>query len=145
MPFLWTGRAERETLMDKTVISDRARARQKINAELRKKGKDIPGAQEIGELIQDDLDIQVLAFKQANDMDDASESELTQVWPDVMGYVNDRPLNQDAMETLVALSEQYSIHEVVAIVDYITFGGTISLDVIADEPELQIKWRTIAT
>jgi hypothetical protein len=144
MPFLWIGQTERETLMnDKPAISPRAKAQQLINDELRKKGKDVPGAQEIGELIQDDLDAHLLEFKQVNAMEGDDEAKL-QWWIDFMGYINGRPISQDAARTLTVLAEQYSVHEIAAIVDDIRILG-ITLDVVAEEPNLQINWRVIGT
>lgn len=126
-------------MSDKPAISPRAKAQQLINDELRKKGKDVPGAQEIGELIQDDLDAQLLEYRQVNAMEGDDESKL-QWWLDFMEYIDGRPIGQDAIATLTALARQYSVHEVVAIVDDIRILG-IALDVVAEEPDLQINWR----
>jgi hypothetical protein len=129
-------------MSDKTDISPEARAQQKINDELRKKGQNVAGAQEIGELFQCEMDEILLEWRQANGMVGASMIELIPRWPDVLDYINGRPLRQKAIATFVALSKQYGIHQVVAIVDNMRIQN-YTFDVIAEEPDLQINWRVI--
>jgi hypothetical protein len=124
---------------DKTAISPRAKLMQQIHDELRKQFKDVPGAHQVGELMQDELDAALLAFKIAHNLNEATATELTQRWPEIIDFINGRALRAETIVALTALTRQYSVYEIVAILDS-TQLMSFTLNVLVEEPDLQVAW-----
>lgn len=128
-------------MSEKNVISPMAQAQQRINAMLRNNGEDIPGASEISDSVQDDLDMQFFVFKKMKGAENASMADLVSVYSEFIDYMDGRPLTKMIAARLSDAIKQYSLHEVVAIIDHIKLSF-FELNVITEEPELQVNWIT---
>jgi hypothetical protein len=106
--------------------------------ELRRRSIDVPGAHEVGEVLQGGLDIELNEHREVHSDEYADQGAM---WEGFRTELNGRHLNDAVITGLMQLADRYTIYEVAALVSRFKALG-ISVNVTANrQSEVTMAWQ----
>lgn len=106
--------------------------------ELRQRNIDVPGAHQVGEVLQAGLDIELNEHRDAHPDGYADQGAM---WEGFRTELNGRRLNDAVITGLMQLADRYTLFEVAALVSRFEALG-ISVNVTANKrSELTMAWQ----
>jgi hypothetical protein len=106
--------------------------------ELRRRSIDVPGAHEVGEVLQEGLDIELNVHRDAHPDEYTDQGAM---WEGFRTELNGRRLNDAVIAGLMQLADRYTLYEVAALVSRFKALG-ISVNVAANKrSEVTMTWR----
>jgi hypothetical protein len=102
---------------------------QETQDELRSRGIDVPGAHEVGKILQTELDLEL---NEHRDKHVGEYIDQTAMWIGFRTGLNGRHLSDRVIAKLMQLASQYTIYEVAALASRFKVHG-ISVDVRASK------------
>jgi hypothetical protein len=106
--------------------------------ELRRRSIDVPGAHEVGEILQGGLDIELNEHREAHPDEYADQGAI---WEGFRAELNGRRLNDAVVSGLMQLADRHTLYEVAALVSRFKSLG-ISVNVTANtRSEVTMTWQ----